>query len=440
MRSLLVGRSTSVLSMFRVMFVLAVLPNVATAAETTVLAPSPGMTLPNVIQLAIKSNPSLAGQQFAIAEAMARTDHAGLRPPITIGADIENVLGTGRVGAFDSLEATLRLGTVIELGSKRSLRVNAANQAITSASIQRDIQTLDLLSMVTSRFINNLAAQAKVEIASEHVARARQVLQSVRTRVNAGVGSPLEEGNATVHLREMEIALSAAEGDLRRSWALLAATWGAPPDGMGRAAGDLNALAQLPEFAGFAAKIEKNPHVARFAAERAAADAQARLARANRSPDITVSAGVRRLEAMNDQALVMGFSMPLNSASRNSAAERAADARLSQATYGEMAARIDNMATLYGLYERARQARATFNTLRESSLPVAEQTLKRAEDGFRAGRFSLFEVSAAQEQFHGTEEAIVDAAETYHLAIAEIERLTNEPIEVQSTASEGATP
>lgn len=440
MRSFFFGRSTFVLSTLRVMFLLVAVPSIATAAETTVLASSPGMTLPNVIQLAIRSNPTLVGQQFSIAEAVARTEQANLRPPITIGAEIENVLGTRRVGAFDSVEATLRLGTVIELGSKRELRVNAATQGVMSASLQRDIQALDLLSMVTSRFINNLAAQAKLEIANEHVARARQVVESVRTRVNAGVGSPLEEGNATVHLREMEIALSAAEAGLRRSWALLAATWGAPPDGIGRATGNLHALPPLPEFASFAGKIERNPHVARFAAERATADAQARLARANRSPDITVSAGVRRLEAMNDQALVMGFSVPLNTGSRNAAAERIADARVSQATYGEMAARIDNMATLYGLYEQAGQARATFNTLRTSSLPVAEQTLKRAEDGFRAGRFSLFEVSAAQEQFHGTEESIVDAAETYHLAITEIERLTNEPIEVQATVAEGAKP
>jgi cobalt-zinc-cadmium efflux system outer membrane protein len=309
-----------------------------------------------------------------------------------------------------------------------------------TAAIQRDIVALDLLANVAKRFIANLADQAKVEIAQEHVARARQVLESVRVRVNAGVGSPLEEGNATVHLREMEIALSAAEGNLRRSWALLAATWGAPANGTGRADGDLNALPALPDFATFAAKIEKNPQVARFAAERLAAGARARLAQANRTPDVTVSAGVRRLEALNDQALVLGFSVPLNSAGRNAAAVREADARLSQATYGETAARLESMATLFGLYEQAQQARATFSTLRESSLPVAEQTLRRAEEGFRAGRFSLFEVSAAQEQYHGTEESIVEAAETYHQAITEIERLTNEPIEIRSAASEGVTP
>lgn len=63
------------------------------------------------------------------------------------------------------------------------------------------------------------------------------------------------------------------------------------PDGMGRAAGDLNALPPLPEVTTFAAKIEKNPHVARFAAGRAVADKQARLARAGRSPDITSQRG-----------------------------------------------------------------------------------------------------------------------------------------------------
>lgn len=440
MRSFTFGRSTYVLSTLCVIILSVAAPTLASAADTPVPASSPGMTLPNVIQLAIRSNPTLVGQQYAIAEAVARTEQANLRPPITIGADVENVLGTRAVGAFSSVETTLRLGTVIELGSKRALRVNAANMTVTSVSLQRDIQALDLLSIVTSRFINNLAAQSKVSISTEHVERARQIVESVRTRVNAGVGSPLEEGNATVHLREMEIELGLAEVDLRRSWALLAATWGAPPDGTGRAAGDLNVLPALPEFANFVEKIERNPYVARFAAERAAAEAQARLARANRSPDITVNAGVRRLEAMNDQALVMGFSMPLNSANRNAAVERAADARVSQATYGEMAAKIDNLATIYGLYEQARQARVTFTTLREQSLPVAEQTLARAENGFRAGRFSLFEVSTAQEQFQSTKLAIVEAAETYHLAIAEIERLTNEPIEIQTDVAQGAKP
>jgi len=434
----ILGRSTRVLSALRLAFLLAVAPGMAMAAQTA--EGPPGMTLPEVIQLAIRANPALAGQQYAIAEAAARQDQAALRPALTLGADIENVLGTGRIGAFDSMESTLRLGTVIELGAKRALRMSAAAQGVTSASLQRDIQALDLLALVTRRFIGNLAAQEKAEIAREHVERAQYVLDSVRLRVDAGVGSPLEEGNATVHLREMEIAQSAAAAELRRSWSFLAATWGAPPDGAGRAAGALHVLPALAEFGVFAAKLENNPHVARFAAERAAAEARLALARAGRTPDIAVSAGVRRLEAFNDQAVVMGFSVPLQAAARNAAAEREAQARLSHAASGEDAARLDNRATLFGLYEDARQARATFNTLRDSSLPVAEQTMRRAEEGFRAGRFSLFEVAAAQEQFHATEEAIVDAAETYHQAIAELERLTNEPFELPPAASQGVTP
>src|SRR5690606_23311618 len=111
-----------------------------------------------------------------------------------------------------------------------------------------------------------------------------------------------EEGNATIHLRQMEIALAVAETELRRSWAMLAATWAAPPDGNGRAVGDLYALPSLAPFAELAAKVETNPQMARFVAERIAAEARARLVRAGRTPDVTVSAGMRRLEAHNDQA------------------------------------------------------------------------------------------------------------------------------------------
>ncbi len=384
-------------------------------------------TLKDAITAALRSNPALTAQGYAVAAAQARRDHAGLRPPIEIGADVENVLGTRDIGAVANLEATLRLSTVLELGDKRALRVAAAERALTVASVQRDIQSLDILSTVTRRFIANLAFQEKAQIAEEHVARARQVLEAVGRRVNAGLGSPLEEGNALVHLREREIALAKAQADLRQSWGVLAATWGAPPDGAGEAGGDLYALVPLPPFAAFTAKLDANPYTARFAAERLAAEAQARAARAGRAPDVTVSAGVRRIESLNDQAMVFGFSMPLGARSRNAAAEREAEARAAQAGADESAARRDSLATLYGLYQQAEQSRAAMLSLRESILPVAEQTRTRAEDGFRSGRFSLFDVSMAQDQLHEIEEAAVDAAETYHQAIAEIERLTGTP-------------
>lgn len=433
MRAPFTGRGPSVPSALLLLFILLAATGVARSAD----AP-PGMTLSQAVTEAMRSNPALAGQTYAIAEATARRDQASLKPPLTIGGDLENVLGTGRVGAVRNLEATLRLSTVIELGDKRSLRMGAADQTLSAISVQRDIQALDLLANVTRRFIANLAAQEKVAIAEEHVARAKEVLDAVRQRARAGIGSPVEEGNALVHLQELEIALGKARSDLRRSWGLLAATWAAPPDGSGRAAGDLYALADLAAFSDFTAKLDRNPHVARFAAERAAAEARARLARAGRTPDLTVSAGVRRLEAFNDQALVLGFSMPLGSGGRNATAEREADARVSQATYTEAAAKVENLALLHGLHEQAAQSRTAYLTYRDQTKPIAEQTLKRAQDGFRAGRFSLFEVSTAQEQLHGVEEDMVDVAETYHQAIAEIERLTNEPVEL--TGRQGATP
>jgi outer membrane protein TolC len=136
----------------------------------------------------------------------------------------------------------------------------------------------------------------------------------------------------------------------------------------------------------------------------------------------------------------LGFSVPLGSAGRNAAVEREAAARIAQADYAQSAARLESMAALHGLYEDAFRARAAFVALRESALPLATQTLARAEEGFRAGRLSLFDVSTAQDQLHDIEAEVVDAAASFHHAIAEIERLTHAPIEVQSTAGQGVTP
>lgn len=178
MRVLLSSRGTLVLS--ALYFILAT----STGASA---ADAPGMTLRQAVQEALRANPALTGQQFSIAEAEARRDQASLKPPLTIGGELENVLGTGRVGATRNLEATLRLSTVIEMGEKRAARVGAANQGLSLATLQRDIQTLDLLANVTRRFIGNLADQEKVLIAEEHVVRAREVLAAVRERTRAGV-------------------------------------------------------------------------------------------------------------------------------------------------------------------------------------------------------------------------------------------------------------
>ncbi|WP_163362059.1 TolC family protein, partial [Klebsiella aerogenes] len=66
-------------------------------------------------------------------------------------------------------------------------------------------------------------------------------------------------------------------------------------------------------------------------ADARTASAQVRLARAQRIPDVTVSASARRLEATNDVAAVFGVSVPFPVFNNGRAAIAQAQAQATQA-------------------------------------------------------------------------------------------------------------
>ena len=55
---------------------------------------------------------------------------AELKPPLMLGAEVEDALGTGDIKDFTGAEATLRLSSVVEMGGKRAARVGVVSRRI----------------------------------------------------------------------------------------------------------------------------------------------------------------------------------------------------------------------------------------------------------------------------------------------------------------------
>ena len=86
------------------------------AAQPVATAP---LTLERAVAAALLGNPELRSFEFQIQAQDARTRQAGLRPATELSLDLENALGSGEYRGAESVEATLALSQVIELGGKR---------------------------------------------------------------------------------------------------------------------------------------------------------------------------------------------------------------------------------------------------------------------------------------------------------------------------------
>ena len=396
------------------------------AVPATLHAAGNGATfrLEDALARVIDAHPKLQGQRFALVGAAARADQAALRPALEVGLEVENVLGTGQLRTFGDTEATLRIGTVLELGDKRERRIAAAGRARDLLAIEQDAERLDILAEASRRFIRLLAEQERKALAADTRELAARTEAAIKERVGQARASPVDAANAALALAEAEISIAEQDAVVRGAYGVLAAMWGGSVTETAAATGAFETLAELPPFATLTAAVEQNPDILRFAGERRVNESKLRLAEAERTPDVTAAVGLRRLQATKDQALVFSVSVPLGAGQRSAPFEREAQSQLDRVASDEAAARAELMATLHGLYQQAAAARETHRRLQSAALPEALKAGRLTDDGFRLGRFSLLELTTARRALLAVRERAITAAATYHQLYLEIERLT----------------
>ena len=395
--------------------------------------PDGQLTLSRAIAAALAANPDLAASLYEITAADARTQQAGLRPNPELSFGIEDFGGSGIYRGTHSLQSTLSLGQVVELGDKRLRRMDAASAAHDVIGIERQAQQLDVLANVTARFIDVVEAQEQEALAGRATALAQQTLDAIATRVAAARSPEAELSRARIALVRAQIDARAAQSTVQGSRHQLAASWGSTTPRFDTAMADLYALRPVESFESLRARLQRNPDLLVFASEARRREAELRLAQAQARPSLTLSLGVRR-EGTGNGALVAGFSMPLRLFDRNQGVIRENQVRLDQTGAQRRAAALRIDATLYALYQQLLAAESRTQVLREQAIPAAEAALRQTQVGYERGRFSYLELATAQQDLLTLQGAAISAAADFHRLQTEIERLTGEPLSDASTA------
>ncbi|MDY6945603.1 MAG: TolC family protein, partial [Pseudomonadota bacterium] len=286
----------------------------------------------------------------------------------------------------------------------------------------------ELSAEVARRFIHVVSDQQSLTTAHRATALARTARDVVKQRVEAGAASPAMLSRAEIALARAEIDREHAEHELASSRVNLSVLWGDETAAFASAAGALFELSSLEPLEAYARRLEESPDVVRFASDALAQDARIRLAEASRAADVTVAAGVRRLEALDDQALIASFSIPLGTRQRAAHEEKSARADRARVSADRESRLLELRAKLFELYQEISHARTEAEALHENIRPQAESMLETTQQGYRAGRFSLLELADAQTQLLEVENEAITAAAQFHTLLIEIQRVTGAPI------------
>lgn len=389
------------------------------------VAQDAALTLREAVAKAQQLAPGLQGADAALRAADANVQLAGLRPNPTLSVEAENVMGSGRYAGFGGGEKTISLSMPLELGGKRQARVRAAQADREAAGWNAKSTLSDVTLQLTEAFIALAASERRLAVDRTGRDLAERALTAARERVRAGRASPIEEQRAEVMRINADVKLGKAvrAADLARST-------------LARLTGAAMPLAISAEWfdhvdEGDAAASQVAPlSITTAEAEVAAALARVDAARRERTPDVTLTAGMRRFGESPDKAAILALSVPLPLFNPGTAGQARTQAEYDKAVASRNAIAQEFERSFAQAQADVADALASARAATGPALAAATEAGRIARIGYAEGKFPQLELIEAERSLAGTREAAVDALAALHTARARLARLqgNNTPI------------
>ncbi len=400
-----------------------VLSSTIARAESGLVGDGQMIGLNEAVARTLARNPGLVAVGYQLQAQEGRVLQAGLAPNPELSLTVENALGTGEFSGFDSVETTLSIAWVLEHGV-RQRRLETARAGVSLLDVEADIMRLDAAAETARLFFSCLSNQAQMVNAGEAVQLAQETVIAVKKRVQAGKSPQAELSRAQAELVRMKLDQEDLEHELLSASRRLAAQWGETEPEFKRVNGEILTLPATDSFATLKTRIERNPDITRFLSKQRVDEAELRLAEAQRRPNWRVSAGVRRLEISDDEALVANITVPLTLRNRNQGRIAEAQAMRAQTDADATAARIRNETLLFVIYQELQHSLHRARAFRDEVIPHLEQALTDTRNAYELGRYSYFEWHTVQQDLLEARRALVEASVDAHKNTIEIERLT----------------
>jgi cobalt-zinc-cadmium efflux system outer membrane protein len=390
------------------------------------------ITLEQVVSRVLIHNPELKVFSLEQRAREAMILQSGLFPNPRLEVEVENFAGSGSFNGFDQSETSIRLSQLVELGGKRVARIEASSRSRDLSNWDYETKRIDILTQTSKAFTDLLKAQKLVALNNELVDISKKSLRAVSERVQAGKVSPIEKTKAQVEFSTAKIGLERAKNERDIARRNLTATWGGTEPEFQLALGSLEEFSSVPSMETLLLEIDQNPDLARWGTELSQRQAVVEYERSKSMPDVSLEAGYRRLEESNDNAIIFGISIPLQFFDRNQGGIAEARHRLSKAKAQKKAIEIQLKNNLAKSHRALMLAHSELVSLKTQVVPGAQSAYDAMTEGYRFGKFGFLEVLDSQRTLFQARIQYLGALANYHHSVADVERLTGAPLDLEN--------
>lgn len=379
------------------------------------------LTLAQLEEIALATNPTLGEAQARLDAAHGRWIQAGLPPNTVLGYSGQQLGSRGLAeqnGVFLSQE--------LVRGGKLRLSRAAADQEIAIAERQLESQRRRVLTDVQLGYYEVLVAQRRLHLSEQMVQISEEASKAADALLRAKEVSRADVLRARVELQANQMALKISRNQSLAAWSRLTAVLGTPDFPPQTLAGQLDKPAvELSQIAIVERLLADSPelHAALYNVERSRW-AIAR-ARAEGIPNLDVQGILQQDNSTGSSNGNLQVSMPIPWLNYNQGGIREAQAKLvaAELAVGRVELHLQRrLATVFQRYASARDQVQDYSK-QGGILENAKATLELVREGYQAGQFGYLDMLTAQRTFAQTNLAYVEAIGELWAAIIEIEGL-----------------
>ncbi len=377
---------------------------------------NPPLTLAEVVELAARQNPEVLVARAREVEARGRLTTAGVR--FANNPDLDLFLGSRQQSAGGGTpEVDFNVLQRVEIAGQRGLRIESATAQISQRSADIDMAALTARAAASAAFYRALYAERSREVARQAGQLADDLANAAQARFEAGETAVLDVNLARVEQARARRDRLSAEGLLERAYGELLEILALPPESAVAVEGDWPEGAP-PSIDALLLRIPERPDVRSLTAGVTEADADWRLTRAMRRPDLIAGVGLRREGGEPIAGAHVGFAIPLFQ--RNIGVMASAAARIDAARLSLGARRRALETRLRSAHKQYTVAVEALNALTAGGLPLVEENEQLARESYEAGKLNLVDLLVIRREGFAARRETLDAQLSVALAMTEL--------------------
>ncbi len=381
------------------------------------------LTIEKAVSLAVKNNPELQTLRYEMDALEAAKLQSGLMPNPEFEVEAENILGSKDFNGFDNSEITAVLSQDILLAGKISKRVKVAETNISLAEWDYETKRIEIITDIRKAFQQALAVQLLIEKNEELIKVSKEFVVNLQKRVDAGKISPAEVSRAKIILNSLRIDLNRLKSEYENYKSELLSLIYQPDLTIDELIGELEYPVDVPSYDSLLNQLTNNPKLKRYESEYDKQTAIVNLEESKAVPDLTISAGFKRLNDAKANTFLVGASIPLLIFDRNQGAIQEAKIRVDQKQREYFSVKNRLTLQLNVLYKRLNTLIETAAQLNSESIPEAEDAFQIIKEGNLVGRFAIIDVLDAERTLFELQNQYLNIIGQIHSTQIEIEGL-----------------